>query len=375
MEITEFLIGGIDIISSIFADWISLCEEGACNHPFLRPEWFTSFVQNFGTQLMLLAVWRGKKLRAVLPLERKRGTLHGIPVKKLQAVFNLNTQRFDLIHGADESQRKEIIAAVWEKIKKERGWQVIELRLVDKNSWLKDLLALAETENYRTGTWKIDNAPFVTLDQSGNKAQLIEDYFNSLSKKRRQDLNRRLRRLKEEGTVEFVITRTYSAELMNKFFDMENRGWKGRAGTAAINDPNVEKLHDDFAQAVAENDALFIYELKLDGKTIAMQIRVKYDKSTVCWKTTYDEEYARFSPGNLLFREFLNECMRNDSSEVDLLCPSTQSKKLWASGERELVGFYIFQRGIMGSLLWKWKFSLILKLRRFKDLRGSSTAK
>ena len=366
MEVTEVLIGGIGIISNLYADWIRLCEEGASNHPFLRPEWFSAFVSNFGTHLTLLTVWRGEKLRALLPLENKRGSLHGIPVKKLQAVFNLNTQRFDLIHGSDESQRKAIITALWEEIKNQKGWQVVEMRMVYQESWLKDLLNLAESENYRTGTWEMDYAPYITIEPSEYKKEAVGGYLDKLPKKRRQDLNRRLKRLREQGNVEFVITREYSNELMQTFFDLENRGWKGRGGTAAINDPQVEKLHKDFAVAVAASDALFFYELKLDGKTIAMQLRVKYDDSTVCWKTAYDEEYARFSPGNLLFREFLSECVRNGSSGIDLLCPSSLNKRLWATGQRELVGYYVFQPGFIGLLLWGWKFLVIANLRKLK---------
>lgn len=366
MDLTEILTGGVEIIGKIFADWIALCEEGASNHPFLRPEWFMAFVKNFEPEIMLLTVRQKLKLRAVLPLVKKKGLLHGIPVKKLQAVFNLNTQRFDLIHGTDEAERKEIVRSLWNEIKKQPKWNVLEMRLVEKDSWLNDLLEMAESEHYRTGIWQMDSAPFITLPQADDKEKVIESYFKGSSKHLRQELNRRLRRLKELGKVEFVVTREYSPELMQKYFALESNGWKARAGTAVSDDENVEKLHDDFAQAIAVSGALFIYELKLDDKTIAMQLRIMLDKRTMCWKTTYDEKYARFSPGNLLFKEFISECVRNDSSEVDLLCPPTPSKKLWASGERELVGFYIFQRGIVGSLLWKWKFSVISYLRKFK---------
>jgi CelD/BcsL family acetyltransferase involved in cellulose biosynthesis len=366
MELTEILIGGVETITRIFIEWKALCEEGASNHPYFRPEWFSAFVKNFHIEIMLLTFRRGEKLRAVLPLMRKKSRLDGIPVKKLQAVFNLNSQRFDLIHGTDETERAEIVRALWKEIKRQSKWNVLELRLVNKDSWLNDLLAVAESENYKTGIWEMDKAPFIILPQAQDKEKLIEKYFNGLNKKRRLELNRRMRRLKELGKVEFVITREYKPELMRKYFDLEARSWKGRIGTSVTDDPNVAKLHDDFAGKVAAENALFIYELKLDDKTIAMQLRIMYNRQTMCWKTSYDEEYARYSPGNLLFREFISDCLRNNSQEVDLLSPPSVSKSIWASGERELVGFYIFQKGLLGWLLWKWKFSVISRLRKFK---------
>lgn len=374
MEFVELLVGGIEIIGKICTDWIALCEEGVCNHPFLRPEWFEAFVNNFEKEILLLTVRHCGALRAVLPLVKKKSSLDGIPVTKLQAVFNLNTQRFDLIHGADESQRKEIVTALWKEIKKQSKWQVLEVRMVNKDSWLNDLLAAAEKENYPVGIWQMDSAPFITLPQLESKENRIEEYFNGLSKKRKQELNRRLRRLKEIGDVEFAVTRGYSAELFKKYFELEAKGWKGRAGTAAANDENVTKLHVDFARLVAEKNALYIYELKLNGETIAMQMRIMYNKQTMCWKTTYDEKYARFSPGNLLFSEFIKDCLRNGSSEVDLLSPPSISKNIWASGEREMIGMYVFQKGFFGWLLWKWKFSIIKRLRKYKFRTALKTA-
>ncbi len=364
---TEILIGGVEIIEKLSAEWIILCEEGASNEPFFRPEWFAAFVKNFETEVKLLVVRRGEKLRAVLPIVEKKETLHGIPVSKLQAVFNLQTQRFDLIHGADETERKEIVAALWEEIKKQKNWQVLEFRLVKKESWLADLITLAESENYKTGVWQMDSAPFIALPQGVDKEKLTEEFSKSLKRHFRQELKRRLKRLKEIGTVKFVKTREYSPELMQKYFDLEAQSWKGRGGTAASCDARSEKLHKDFARAVAAKNALSIYELKLDGKTIAMSINIKYAQKTIFWKTSFDENYSRYSPGNLVIKEFLTDCIRNGSNELDMLSPATDYKKVWATGEREHVAFYIFRRGIVGAMLWKWKFSVISRLRKFKN--------
>lgn len=370
---TKTLVGGVGIIERIFDEWTDLCEEGASNEPFFRPEWFAAFVKNFEKEILLVTVRRGEKLRTVLPLVKKKEMLHGVPVKKLQAIFNLQTQRFDLIHGADETEREEIVKAVWKEIKKQSKWNVLEMRLVKKDSWLNDLLALAESENYRTGIWQMDGAPFVTLPQSDDKEKSIETYFKGLSKNRRQLLKKKRRYLEELGRVEFVVTRGYSAELMQKYFELESNGWKGRAGTSVTADKKAARLHDDFARAVAARNALFIDELKLNSQTIAMYISIMYDRQTIGWKMSYDEKYARFSPGNLLFIEVLNNCMKNGSSELDQLSPATYNKNLWASGEREHAAFYVFQRGITGALLWRWKFSFISYLRKFKHPKPVKT--
>ncbi len=363
---TEILTGGVEVIEKVFAEWTSLCEEGASNEPFFRPEWFAAFVKNFELEIVLLTVICGGKLRAVLPLMRQKATLHGVPARKLQGVSNLNTQRFDLIHGADETERKEIIAVLWKEIKKQKRWNVLEMRLVKTDSWLNDLLEFAEADNFKTGVWQMDSAPFVTLPQGDDKEYLVKKYFNELSQNRRKKIKKKMRQLKEIGNVEIVVTRGYRADLLQTYFDLESKGWKGRGGTAVTDDPQVAGLHDDFARAVAAKNALIIYEIKLNDITIAMYISIMYDRQTIGWKTSYDEKYAFYSPGNLIEWEVLCGCIRNGSPELDQLSPATYNKSLWSSGEYGHAAFYIFQRGIIGSLLWNWKFSVISRLRKLK---------
>lgn len=362
----EVLTGGVEIIEKLSAQWIALCEEGASNEPFFRPEWFIAFVNNFEKEILLVTVRKAGKLRAVLPLVVKTETLHGIPSRKLAGVFNLQSQRFDLIHGADASEQDEILKTLWNAIKQQPKWDVFETRLVPRTSWLADLLALAESENYKTGVWQMDGAPFVTLPNGDDKGKLQETFLKGLKKHFRKELDRRLRRLKELGEVEFVHSRDYSPDLIQKYLDLEAKTWKGRKGTAAACDARWAKLHQDFAQIVAEQNALYVYELKLDGQTISMSINIKYGDKTVFWKTSFDEDYSRYAPGNLVIQEFLTDCINNGSTELDMLSPATEYKKVWATGEREHVAFYIFQRGIFGSLLQKWKFSVISNLRKLK---------
>lgn len=363
MEVIEVLTGGVEVIGRISDEWTALCKEGSSGVPFFRPEWFTAFVRNFEKNIELVTVRCNGKLRAVLPLSRKQGSLHGVPVRKLQSIYNLNTQRFDLVHGADEADRKTITSSIWNTLKGTGGWDVLELRLVRSDSWLADLLDLAEKEGYRTGVWEMDSAPYITLPGSEDKEQAITDFFKGSRKHLRQELVRRLRRLKELGEVEFVVSTEVSHELMQTYFALESKGWKGRGGTAVTDDPLVARMHEEFAQEVAANGSLFVYQLKLDGKTIAMSLNIRYGDETIHWKTSYDEEFSKYSPGNLLFRELLSDCIRDGSTEIDFLSPATPNKRFWATGEREHVALYIFRPGVVGTLLWTWKFKIITGLR------------
>jgi CelD/BcsL family acetyltransferase involved in cellulose biosynthesis len=250
-------------------------------------------------------------------------------------------------------------------------WDVVETRLVRRDSWLADVVELAEREGYRTGIWQMDGAPFISLPNAEDKKRAIADFFGSSRKHLRQELDRRLRRLRELGEVEFIVTPGCSAQLLKTYFDLEARGWKGRGGTAVTDDPNVVRLHEDFANEVAARNALFVYELRFNGTTIAMSMNIRDGDTMIHWKTSYDEEYSRYAPGNLLFRQLLSDCIQDGLSEIDFLSPSTPNKRTWATGERDHVAFYIFRRGFLGSLLWAWKFRVVGGLR---SLRSRTTS-
>lgn len=373
---SETLIGGLEIIEKISDEWIELCKDGVSNEPFFRPEWFRSFVKNFEKEILLVTVRKNGKLKAVLPLVKKKDSLHGVPIVKHSSIFNLQSQRFDLIHTKDESEKDDILRAIWQELKRQKDWNVFETRLTYRNSWLADLLKIAEKENYKTGVWEMDSAPFVSLPEGEDKNKLIENYFKGLSKNRRKLLSKNLRHLQEIGEVEFCVTQGFSKELIEKYFALEAQSWKARAGTDVNSDERIAKLHEDFARECAAKNVLFIHELKLDGKTIAMYLSIGFDeKRTIGWKMSFDENYAKFSPGNVLFKEVLSECMRRNSSELDMLSPSNYNKKLFASGEREHAAFYIFQKGIYGKFLNFWKFEIVQKLRKIKQQKRESNEK
>jgi CelD/BcsL family acetyltransferase involved in cellulose biosynthesis len=135
-----------------------------------------------------------------------------------------------------------------------------------------------------------------------------------------------------------------------------------------VQDAQAARLHHEFASLIADAGKLRIYELTLDGQAIAMSLNILDGGRVFHWKTTYDEEFAKFSPGNLLFRRLLEDAVAEGLDEIDLLSPSTANKRVWATGEREHAAFYIMRPSMIGRLAWIWKFGVI---DRFRGVRRS----
>ena len=139
------------------------------------------------------------------------------------------------------------------------------------------------------------------------------------SKKRRKDWSRRLRRLEEEGDLR--LTRHDDAAgletWIEQFLALERTGWKGTENSALACDPRTEALFRESLTGAAQAGRLQRLAFHLDGKPVVMLATFVTPPHAFSFKTAYDEELARFSPGVLLQLENLALLDREDIALTD----------------------------------------------------------
>ncbi|GGC22430.1 hypothetical protein GCM10011371_07640 [Novosphingobium marinum] len=147
-----------------------------------------------------------------------------------------------------------------------------------------------------------------------------EAYFEAaISGKKRKELRRQTKRLREEGDTRFD-GRTDSdgiVEWTQDFLSLEASGWKGRAGSAMASHPGTRALFEHALAGAAERGRLERLSLLLDGKPIAMLATFLAAPGAFSYKTAFAEDYARFSPGVLLQRENLAVLANEDIAWSD----------------------------------------------------------
>ncbi|MDE8651982.1 GNAT family N-acetyltransferase [Novosphingobium album (ex Liu et al. 2023)] len=129
----------------------------------------------------------------------------------------------------------------------------------------------------------------------------------SLSGKKRKELRRQANRLAEEGSVE-ITRHTDDADLrhwIDSFLALEESGWKGKAGSALASNLATTALFREALTGAAERGRLERLSLSLNGWPLAMLATFVTPPGAYSFKTAFDEDYARFSPGVLLQRENL----------------------------------------------------------------------
>lgn len=124
----------------------------------------------------------------------------------------------------------------------------------------------------------------------------------ALPRKARHELRRLERRLAEQGTLEYreLQNRDDAAQWIEAFLDLESRGWKGKRGSALACHAADRDFFVRWTSEAARRGRLMMLALAVGGRTVAMKCNALAGTGAFAFKITYDEDYARYSPGVLL---------------------------------------------------------------------------
>lgn len=121
----------------------------------------------------------------------------------------------------------------------------------------------------------------------------------AMPNKKRKELRRQYNRLGEAGSLAMVRTRDADGveRWIDDFLALEARGWKGEGGSALSSSPQTESLFRSAIASAAQLGRLERLMLTLDNRPIAMLATFLAGRGAFSFKTAYDEDLARFSPG------------------------------------------------------------------------------
>jgi CelD/BcsL family acetyltransferase involved in cellulose biosynthesis len=121
----------------------------------------------------------------------------------------------------------------------------------------------------------------------------------ALGGKKLKELRRQRRRLLDKGQLKTVVTRDPDAihRALNEHLELEAAGWKGRAGSAAIQNGGVRTFIQQAMLALAADGRAEIHRIMQNNHPLATAIALRAGDTAWFWKIAYDEEFARYSPG------------------------------------------------------------------------------
>jgi hypothetical protein len=365
-ELSVELVRDYESFVALKPAWNRLVADAGIDHPFMRHEWIRTWWDSFehnGT-LHIVVVREGKEPIAIAPLMFDRGRLFGFPFRRLRGIANVYTERFDIIVTR---RAKEASEAVWKFLAAESStWDILELRQIPHcATGVEHLCNWAFDGKFLLGRWHSSDGPFIPINCSW------EAYLKTLSKKHLSNLRGRAKGLHRIGDLqhEIVTGGEHLSRALDEAFLLEAAAWKGTEGTAILNRSDRLAFYRTLLTRAAEAGWLQLHFLVVNGRRIAVQCALLFERKLYILKSGYDPHFSPFAPSLVLCELMLRDAWKRGFAEVDFLGNSERWKLEWARHTRSHSWLFIFPNRPHLRLLHRLKFSLLPRLQKYAAYR------
>lgn len=348
LQLTEHR--GADALQALGPQWDALAERVHPGQPFLRHDFLSLWVAAFhpGKLRVLTVSDSDGRLVAALPLRCTTGHQWGLPMRALSATANAHSCRFDFL--AEDPW--ESGPPVLEHLITTGGWDRLLLTDVPEGGAGEVLFELARRRGLPVGRWESLRSPFFTLPDS------MEAMHARLDTRFKANLRRRRRKLAKEGpiTVERCEGGPGMARCLEEGLALEGSGWKGRRGSAIVQDVATRRFYLSLAAEAARAGTLALYLLRVGDRPVAFQFSLQQGGHYFLLKPGYDEALSACSPGQLLMEDVVEDLIARGVRAFDFLGPDMVWKRDWTDRVRVHTWLSIFPPHGWGRVLHATKF-------------------
>jgi len=312
-----------DELHAIKDDWEELYVSSVSRNPFLSYAWVSSAIEHFFTSTKIHIVLirsNQKKLLAVCPFIISQKKIGIFNVNVLQHFCSRAADFSDLLVRDGHSQR-DLIKKMADSLSKV-DFDLIHIDNLSSGSrQAKLLLKFIREGDFFSGSYINVVNPILEYD--------THPYEN---KKDVKDIERRLRKLKNDSEVEFFIDQDITKEKWDELVKFHNYAH-----------PNYgfnNQLYQEFYNQLLSNDNFttenvdFSYML-IDHKMVAGHFGFKdaTNGTLYYYVPSYDHEYIKLGVGKMLLNELINNYKDKGFKTFDFLRGAESYKKTWMTDE------------------------------------------
>jgi CelD/BcsL family acetyltransferase involved in cellulose biosynthesis len=304
--------------------------------PYLDPGWLSCWWPAFGTgEIEIGTVWRRGRLAAVLPMARRAG--------HLESTANYHTPLFGILAEDDTAA-----VSIARELFRDAPARVTLATLEPEGATLQACKDAAEEAGFKVVVRPHLLSPYVDLRYGWN------EYQRNLHSHLQRNLRRGRRQLEEIGPLKVEIVSGGEAleERLEEAFQVEASGWKGRSGTAIQSRPHTLLFYRRLAEWAAAQGTLRLYLLRLGERVLTMCLTLQQHGRCCMMKGGYDEEFKRFSPGNLLTAALIEDCAARGIRHLEIYGEAETYKMNWATGTTQYMRLEAFAPTLAGRMAW-----------------------
>lgn len=293
--------------------WGDLAERAIEPNGYYLPEWTLAVDAwaNGRTHSSALCAWREGRLTGLLPVI-SMWRASRIPLPVLVSTEPYGTLCTPLLErGQAEGAALELIDQA-----RAAGAHALLLRLVSLDG---PAMRAFREELRRDGLRPrlLHSCLRASLDATRDADELLQE---ALGPKKLKELRRQRKRLADHGAVRFEVARTDRsvAAALETFLTLEAGGWKGKRGTALVQDAGDAAFIRRAAPALAARGECEIISLFAGDVPVASGIVLRHHDRAFFFKLGVDERFARYSPGVQLTLELTRHlCADPDIGSAD----------------------------------------------------------
>jgi CelD/BcsL family acetyltransferase involved in cellulose biosynthesis len=293
----------LESFDSIYSDWEKLQDESPAGSFFSSPEWSKTWWQQFGsgTELHLGAVRQQGKIIGIAPL-RTNGNV---------ASFIGSSDVCDYLDFVVEPGNEEsFFHALLDNLKTKGVLRLNLAPLRPDSTVIKSLVKIAPRQAWQVSCSHEDVSVELDLPTKW------EDYLQLLSGKQRHELKRKLRRLDEEGKLNYRHSTDASRDDIDIFLRLFR---DSRQDKAAFLTPQMESFFRAAADVMAEQGLLRLNILELDKKPVAATVCFDYKDTVYLYNSGYEPEYGWLSVGVISKALCIKDSIERNRKRFDFL--------------------------------------------------------
>jgi CelD/BcsL family acetyltransferase involved in cellulose biosynthesis len=156
----------------------------------------------------------------------------------------------------------------------------------------------------------------------------------ALSGKHKKNLDHKLKGLRELGDVNFQVS--YDSlglsEWLEQFISLEHSGWKSRNGGSLRSSPLEERFFHDLVTCGSKSERIIRQTMTLSQKPIVKRVVLSSGTKTFAFKTAYDEQWSKWSPGMLMELKNLSWALEQETKITMESCAAPNAelfRRLW----------------------------------------------
>lgn len=176
--------------------------------------------------------------------------------------------------------------------------------------------------------------------------QTFPDYWASRSKNTRQNINKINNRLQNDGVHTWFDAVHSAQQLVDgvaTYAKIEQNSWKNAGGTAITEDDSQCKFYQQWLSSLGPDNAE-VWFIQTDAGPIAADLCIKRDHTLIILKTTYLEQWAKYSPAFLLHVRGIEHCIDSGIKHIEFYGPAMDWHRKLTNELRVMyhVNFYRF---------------------------------